>query len=98
MKRTIVFFIILLTFGQNAFACLCTGKITQSFKKYEVELAKALKAQQESLKKLQSSVEETTTNLDEQNILIANENELFKNTILKQRELIFELTKKINLR
>lgn len=98
MKKIIVFLVMFLAFHQSAFACLCAGEITQSFKQYEMELKRALKAQQNSLKNLQSKVDNTTSNLDEQNTLLANENELFKATILKQRELIFELTKKINLR
>ncbi|QKG30262.1 hypothetical protein [Campylobacter sp. RM16187] len=98
MKKIVVSIAILLSFSQSLFACLCAGEIVQSFKQYEMELKRALKAQQNSLKNLQSKVDDTTSNLDEQNILISNENELFKATILKQRELIFELTKKINLR
>ncbi|CAD7289529.1 hypothetical protein LMG7974_01606 [Campylobacter majalis] len=97
MKKWLAFFIFLLS-AQTAFACLCIGEITQSFQKYEVELTKALKAQQKSLKKLQMNVEDTTSKLDEQNKLLSVENRIFKDEILKQQKLVFELTKKINLR
>lgn len=97
MKKFVAF-IFMLVLTQNSFACVCAYEISQSFKKYEMELTKALKMQQTSLKTLQSSIKNSTSKLDEQNMLITNENELFKAEILKQRELIFELKRKIKLR
>ena len=54
--------------------------------------------QQNSLKKLQSSTENTAKKLKEQNTLIKSENELLKDSILKQTNLLFELEKKVSLR
>lgn len=79
-------------------SCLCASAIAQSFKDYADEVIKQLQMQQNSLKKLQSSTENTAKKLKEQNTLIKSENELLKDSILKQTNLLFELEKKVSLR
>lgn len=79
-------------------SCLCASTIAQSFKDYADEVIKQLQMQQNSLKKLQSSTENTAKKLKEQNTLIKSENELLKDSILKQTNLLFELEKKVSLR
>lgn len=96
MKK-IIFFTVLIFNQAHALVCMCI-EIAPSFLTFKWLVEENLRDQIHSIKKLESNVDDTTKNISIQNKLLRNESLLFKETILKQKEMIFELKKKTKLR
>ncbi|WP_270975442.1 hypothetical protein [Campylobacter helveticus] len=99
MKKNLFIILFLFILGANsAFACLCAGQISSSYNDFKNHISSKLNAQLESLKKLNNSLKQNTDTLSSQNELLVKHNALIKHDALKEKELIFKLTQKNEMR
>ncbi|MEB2817744.1 hypothetical protein [Campylobacter upsaliensis] len=99
MKKSLFIILFLFILGANsAFACLCAGQISSSYSDFRTHISTKLNEQLAHLKKLNASLVQTTATLSLQNELLKGHNALIKNDLLKEKKLIFELTKKNEMR
>ena len=99
MKKAIFTLLILTTLIiTQANACVCAGQISSSYNDFKNHISSKLNAQLESLKKLNNSLKQNTDTLSSQNELLVKHNALIKHDALKEKELIFKLTQKNEMR
>lgn len=99
MKKLFFSLFILLSLGSTqVFACLCAGQISSSYSDFKTHIKAKLNAQLNSLKTLNNSLKDNITTLSSQNELLIWHNALIKNDLLKEKRLIFELSKKNEMR
>ncbi|CAM3313469.1 hypothetical protein [Helicobacter labetoulli] len=78
--------------------CLCYPYIKNSFNSIAEQISSKLSQQESALAKLKNTLKDTNKEFKYQNIFLKKENELMKEEILKDMELIFYLKQKNELK
>ena len=83
---------------QNAYACLCITFIQSAFNLTGQTIKTSLEAQKSSLDTLKQTIKNTKENVTKQNQTLEINNKILKDEIIRDKELIFYLTQKNNLK
>lgn len=94
----IVISVLAFVLSTNAFACLCTPFISESFRITSQTIQASLQAQIVSLQALKRNIEKANENLIDQIQILDKENNVLKAESVRDSELIFYLKQKNNLR
>ncbi|TWO30708.1 hypothetical protein [Campylobacter hyointestinalis] len=87
----------LMILSSFSFGCVCAPAIQQAYKNLETKITSKLQIHQNELGNLQSNLRDNISNLDKQIAEKKITNALKKELIIRSNEIIFLLTKKLEL-
>ena len=98
MKKVLFIPFVLSLFLSNAYACLCLSFIQSAFSLTGQAIKASLEAQKSSLDTLEETIKKTKENVKKQNQTLEINNKMLKDEIIRDKELIFYLNQKNNLK
>lgn len=98
MKKILSIFLFLSLCFSNTYACLCLSFIQTAFSLTGEAIKASLEAQKSSLDTLEETIKKTKENVKKQNETLETNNKILKDEIIRDKELIFYLTQKNNLK
>lgn len=98
LKKVLFIPFVLSLFLSNAYACLCLSFIQGAFSLTGQAIKASLEAQKSSLDTLEETIKKTKENVKKQNQTLEINNKMLKDEIIRDKELIFYLNQKNNLK
>ncbi|MBK3487650.1 hypothetical protein JF116_09680 [Campylobacter fetus subsp. venerealis] len=87
----------LMILSSFSFGCVCASAIQQAYKSLETQITSKLQIHQNELSNLQSNLRDNISNLEKQIAEKKITNALKKELIIRSNEMIFLLSKKVEL-